>query len=429
VQNNHTAFVRQASFSLSLLVMLAAGSAAFAQQPPSELPPGWVTPAPTGFLAEPASLTRLIKVSETMSADRERNDGLYPELGNMITGAGWISAGPGYRRHFLGDRALVDASAAVSWRFYKMAQARVELPHVAHDRLTLGAQVMYQDLLQVNYFGLGIDAREADRSAYRFNNTDVLGSATVRATPWLSVTGRFGWIPQPTLSTATGPHSNLPNTIDRFSESAAPGIGTPPSFLHGDVSVAADWRDHRGHPTRGGFYRAAAAMYSDRDAGTNSFRRYEVEASQFVPLLSRKWIIALHGWEVFSDASSRDEVPFYLLPSLGGQNTLRGYYDYRFHDRNLQSFTAESRWALLAHVDAAAFVDAGKVAPRAGGLDFTHLKTSYGVGLRVHNAASTLARLDIGHSTEGWRVFFKISDPLNRTTPASGRSAVVPFVP
>jgi hypothetical protein len=47
----------------------------------------------------------------------------------------------------------------------------------------------------------------------------------------------------------------------------------------------------------------------------------------------------------------------------------------------------------------------------------------------VHNATSTLARLDIGHGTEGWRMFFKISDPFKRSTPAVGRSAVIPFVP
>jgi outer membrane protein assembly factor BamA len=221
----------------------------------------------------------------------------------------------------------------------------------------------------------------------------------------------------------------VPDTIDRFSEISAPGISTQPSFLHADVSIAADWRDHAGHPTRGGLYRAVVAGYSDRDAGTYSFRRYEIEGSQFVPLLTNKWILALHGWEVFSDVSSGHAVPFYLLPSLGGQNTLRGYYDYRFHDNHMQEFNAESRWALFAHVDAAVFVDAGKVAARAGDLDFKHLNRSYGAGLRVHNATSTLARLDIGHSPEGWRVFFKISDPLKRTTPAFGRSSVVPFVP
>jgi hypothetical protein len=261
------------------------------------------------------------------------------------------------------------------------------------------------------------------------NNTDLLGYATVRAATWLSVSGRFGWIHQPDLSTMTGRDVAYPNTIDRFTESSAPGIGRPPSFLHGDVSVAADWRDHVGHPTSGGLYRAAVASYSDRDAGTYSFRRYEAEASQFIPLFAKKWVLALHGWEVFSDTATGHLVPFYLMPSLGGQNTLRGYRDYRFHDTNMQVFNAESRWALFTHVDAAVFVDAGKVASRAGDLDFKDLRRSYGAGLRVHNATSTLARLDIGHGTEGWRMFFKISDPFKRSTPAVGRSAVIPFVP
>jgi outer membrane protein assembly factor BamA len=364
-----------------------------------------------------------------VTGEREPVDGPYPEMGHMITGAGWISAGPGYRRHVFDDRAIVEGSAALSWNLYRVVQARFELPHLAHDRLSLGAQAMYQDLVQVNYFGLGQESQKSDRSAYRFNNIDVLGLATVRAKSWLSLTGRFGWIPQPDLSTATGRNVTAPNTIDRFSESSAPGLRVQPSFLHADASIVADLRDHSGHPTSGGLYRATVASYSDRDAGTYSFRRYEVEATQFVPLVARKWILALHGWEVFSNTSGGDVVPFYLMPSLGGQNTLRGYYDYRFHDNNMQVFNAESRWALFAHVDAAAFVDTGKVAARAGDLDFKHLKRSYGAGLRVHNATNTLARLDIGHSTEGWRIFFKISDPLKRTTPAFGRSSVVPFAP
>ena len=210
---------------------------------------------------------------------------------------------------------------------------------------------------------------------------------------------------------------------------AAPGILGPPSFLHGDVLVAADLRDQKGHPTGGGLYQFVAATYWDRDSGTYTFRRYEVDAAQFVPLFTKRWILALHGREAFSDASSGHVVPFYLMPSLGGKNTLRGYHDYRFHDNDMQAFSAESRWALFTHVDAAVFADAGKVASRVADLDLQHLKRSYGAGLRVHNATATLVRLDVGHSVEGWQVFLKISDPFKRSIPISGRSAVVPFVP
>ena len=114
--------------------------------------------------------------------------------------------------------------------------------------------------------------------------------------------------------------------------------------------------------------------YSDRDSGTYSFRRYEVDAAQFVPLFTKRWILALHGREIFSDTSSGHVVPFYLMPSLGGKNTLRGYHDYRFHDNDMQVFNAEVRCALFTHVDAAVFADAGKVASRAADLDLQHLE-------------------------------------------------------
>ena len=115
-----------------------------------------------------------------------------------------------------------------------------------------------------------------------------------------------------------------------------------------------------------------------------------------------------------------------MLPALGGGNTLRGYHDYRFHDRHLLVVNAESRWALFSHVNAAAFVDAGNVAARVGDLNLD--KTSYGVGLRVHSRTSTLARLDVARSREGWRMSFKLSDPF-RLARRSLRTTVVPFVP
>jgi len=416
--------------ALSILVTLAPGPALGQETHSANLPPGWITPNPPGLVAEPALLRKLIAASEsTAGDDREPTDGLYVETGNMITGGGWISAGPGYRRHLRDGHVLVDVSAAVSWNLYNVVQASVELPHLAHDRLTLGAQAIRQDALQVAYFGLGDESRASDQSAYRFRSTDILGYATARATRWLSVSGRFGGIPRPSLSAAAGPRVTVPSAVDLFSEASAPGIAMQPSFLHADVLLAADLRDHKGHPTGGGLYQLIAALYSDRDTGRYSFRRYEVDGAQFVPLFTKRWILALHARGALSDVSSGHVVPIYLMPSLGGKNTLRGYDDYRFHDNHMEAFNAESRWALFTHVDAAVFADAGKVASRVADLDLRHLKTSYGAGLRVHNATATLVRLDVGHSTEGWHVFLKISDPFKRSVPISGRSAVVPYVP
>jgi|SRR5882762_4958081 len=105
--------------------------------------------SPSGLLTEPSFITKAInRADRELSQGGEPKDGFYPELGNMITGSGWISAGSGSRHHLFNGHAIVNVSSAVSWNFYKMAQGRFELPHLAKDHLTVGSQVIYQDLLR-----------------------------------------------------------------------------------------------------------------------------------------------------------------------------------------------------------------------------------------------------------------------------------------
>jgi Omp85 superfamily domain len=401
-----------------------AGSAAQQSQAPSSQ--RQETDLEPGFLPEPHVLSRAVDFVSNLGGEGSTpKDGFYPDVGYMITGAGWISAGPGYRQHFLNDHLFVDGSAAVSWRGYKDAEARIEAPDLARNHATLGFQARWQDLTQVNYFGIGPDSLESQRSEYRLKDTDLMGYGTIRANSWLSFGGRFGWIKQPMLSSSTGPFDrDFPNALVEFP--ADPGIAEQSSLLHGGGTVQADFRDYPGRPTRGGLYRAEAQAYSDRDLHQFSFQRYEAEGLQIVPIVGERWVLALHGWGVFSGTQSGNSVPFYMLPSLGGANTLRGYHDYRFHDRDLLLASAEFRWALLTHVDAAAFVDAGNVAARVGDLNVD--KTSFGGGLRVHSRASTFGRVDVAHSTEGWQVFFKLDDPF-RLSRRSLRSTVIPIVP
>jgi hypothetical protein len=414
--------------ALAILLVLSSATRLFAQ-PPS---PTAATPPPEtpGLLPEPSAISKGIAYADRkLNRGGEPRDGFYPEFGNMITGSGWISVGPGYRHHVLNRQARIDASGAISWNLYRMAQVHFEFPYLAKNHLLLGAQAIYQDMLRVNYFGFGDATAKADRSGYRLKGTDFLGYAQVNVTPSLAFNGRLGTVRSIDVSAISGRHVTYPSTVDVFNEITAPGLTQQPNFLHADVSAVGDTRNHPGHPTRGGLYRVTAAAYSDRDAGKYSFRRYELEGAQFVPLAGDRWVIALHGWEVFSDTSSSSVVPFYLMPSLGGKNTLRGHMDYRFHDRNMQSFSAESRWALFTHLDAAIFADFGKVAPNAGGLNFKDLKTSYGAGIRLHNREYTFGRLDIGRSVEGWRILLQMSDPFKRSTLSGSHTAVIPFVP
>lgn len=411
-------------------VLISAATATAQQSPDSPAPPpSGTADERRAIFEEPSFLSKAIARAGKFDRDGTDRpaDGFYAELGHMVTGSGWISVGPGYRRHVLDGRALVDASAAISWRAYKAAQARFELPALAGDRLAVGVKALWQDLTQVRYFGAGEDSQVSGVSDYRIKTTNVVGYATWQAKPALSVNVSAGWLPRPTLLPSGGAFDREdPDTLQLHAFESAAALQEQPSYVHAGVSATLDTRDHASYPTRGIFARAGTTSVRDRDSGTYRFDRVELEAARFVSIADDRGVIAVHGWSVLTHTGDDRQVPFYLLPSLGGHNTLRGFDDYRLHDRHFLLVNVESRWALFRHLDGAVFLDAGTVASRVGDLDLG--RRSVGAGVRVHTATSTLARFDVARSGEGWRFMFKLADPF-RLSRVKTRTAPIPFVP
>jgi hypothetical protein len=410
--------------SLMLVLLVSVTCTADAQDEPR---PGASYEKVT-LAAEPRAITRGVEVANRfLGDDSEREDGFYAAAGRLITGAGWISVGPGYRRRLFNDRAVVDASAEISWRAYKQAQAQFELPELANGRLRLGTQAGWQDLTQVNYFGIGPQSTADTRSEYRIKTTDVVGYASYRPAQWLSIAASGGRLDAPTLSSPTGPFDrDYPDARLTFAGDRTFALPRQPAFGHARASITADSRDCPDHPSRGGLYQASWAHYVDLDLDAFSFDQYEAEAAQFVPMLDDLVVFAVHGWAVFSGTNDGHTVPVYLMPSVGGSHMLRAFDNYRFHDRNMVVGTAEARVALTMHIDTALFVDAGSVAPTVDHLKLAN--TSYGIGLRVHSHTSTMARVDAAHGRDGWRLTFSLSDPL-RLRRLERRMALVPFAP
>ena len=150
--------------------------------------PGTSAPplGPDGFLREPLFLSTGIDflVDKFGDGTSEPKSGFYPELENMMTGAGWVSVGPGYRQYLNNDHLLLDTSAAISWRFYKMMQARVEGLDLVDGHLLVGAQAMWRDDTQVNFFG--IPGVNEDQTLYRLQSLDIVGYGTWYANDWLA---------------------------------------------------------------------------------------------------------------------------------------------------------------------------------------------------------------------------------------------------
>jgi len=289
---------------------------------PQQTPPAIPPQRPSGLTAEPAFLSKIMNFADNWagSGTGNKKEGFYPELSNMITGAGWLAAGPGYRRYFAKDQAYAEASAALSWHAYKMGQVKVEAPELANRHLTLGTQAMWSDNTQVHYFGIGPDINPDAESQYRLQAHDVVGYAIGTFAESFTVTGIFGWLGRPALMDPGGTFldDTIPNTRQAFPAVPAATLSKQPSYLHDEVAVASDTRDHRGHPTEGHLYRGALTNYWDRTGGFFTFHTWEAEALEYIPLADKRVVLAFHGWTVSSPPEANHEIPFYLMPTIGG---------------------------------------------------------------------------------------------------------------
>ena len=144
----------------------------------------------------------------------------------------------------------------------------------------------------------------------------------------------------------------------------------------------------------------------------HSFQRIAADAEYYVPFLNRKRVLALRAGTELSYHDSDQIVPFYLQPTLGGPDDLRGYRRYRFRDNNLIRLNAEYRFEVNPGFDVAFFGDGGKVFERPGLINFSDLESSVGFGFRFKSRDSVVMRVDTGFSHEGYQVWLRLSFPL-----------------
>ena len=176
----------------------------------------------------------------------------------------------------------------------------------------------------------------------------------------------------------------------------------------GRVTGAAgyDWRPSPGYARSGGLYEIRYHRYEADRGGAGGFDRLEGEIVQHLPLVRENYVVSLRGLaETVLDDDA--EVPFYLMSSLGGSDTLRGYPSWRFRDRHAALSTVELRWIPNRNmVDVALFYDAGMVAPRWDDIALRRFRSNVGAGVRFHAPRATPLRIEVARGREGLRLVF-----------------------
>lgn len=328
-------------------------------------------------------------------------NGWYPRLGGLTTGSGF-AIGPGYRKYFRRD-GLFDISGAASLKSYRAIEAEVRSPSFAGDRLAAEMRVAHRYYPQERFFGLGPASQTTDRVSYLFEDVTTLGGLMLWPKSPLRGGIRVGYT---TTNVGSG-SGRFPSIETVFDAVDAPGLSAQPDYLYGEGYVELDYRDFPGNARSGGHHRLSLSTFHDQSSDIYNFRRVDAEAMQLFPFLDKRRVLALRAVVALTDADAGNDVPFYLMPFVGGPETLRGFRERRFTDRNLLLFNAEYRYEIFAALDMALFVDAGMVAPRARDLSLGDLETDYGIGFRFGTRENIILRFDIGLGGEGTRYFLK----------------------
>jgi hypothetical protein len=327
----------------------------------------------------------------------------HPFFDNAYSGGGF-TLGLGYASR-VSSYSLLDVRGSYSIKSYKRVEAEFVAPRLFQRRGELRLLGGWREATQVGFYGVGMNTSLDDRLNYSFRQPH--GSATLTLWPtrrWLRLRGGLE-VSQWSLRPGEG---SSPSVETVYTPETLPGLGTKTTYVHSQGTVGFDWRTSPGYSRRGGFYGVTLHDYHDNDK-TFGFQQVNYEVIQHFPILREAWVISLHGLVQAAYNKDDQQIPFFLLPSVGGGSSLRGYSSWRFRDENSMLVQAEWRIMVNRYLDTAVFYDAGKVTSRRSDLDFNGLKSDYGFGVRFHGPLSTPLRIELARGNEGTALIFSAS--------------------
>ena len=207
------------------------------------------------------------------------------------------------------------------------------------------------------------------------------------------------------------PNSSLPNG---FGENIFLGIGGAISY---------DTRSNNYYPLHGLFFKTTITYYqqfslNSQQSTVNSQQpsanfqlstfNFQIDLRHYIPLY-KELILA---WNFRSEIAVGNNVPFQLLPTIGGQDLVRGIRQNKFKDNTLFALQTELRIPIWRFLKGAVFASIGDVY-NYNNWHWATPKIGYGAGLRacIHQAKTNI-RLDIARQnySNDWSFYFTVKE-------------------
>ena len=315
---------------------------------------------------------------------------------NAYAGGGF-TVGAGYTL-FVSPNNTLDIRGSITPSGYKRIEAEFIAPGLFGRRATFSAIGGWREATQVGFYGFGMTSTVDARANYSFQQP--YGSATIEVRPTRKLFLVRGGLEF--TQWKQGPGSGEEPSIEtKYTPETLPGLGAQPVYLHTTATVGVDSRAAVGYARSGGLYAATFHDFADPDK-TYGFQQLDYEAIQHIPLVREAWVVSLHGLLQTSYSKAGQQIPFFMMPSIGGGSDLRAYASWRLRDLN--SLLLQAEWRVIANrfLDMAVFYDTGRVAPRLDALKLNDLKNDAGLGFRFHGPLTTPLRLELAKGSDGF---------------------------
>ena len=102
--------------------------------------------------------------------------------------------------------------------------------------------------------------------------------------------------------------------------------------------------------------------------------------------------------------------PWGLLSTLGGSDTMRGYFEGRYRDKNEIDACIELRQHIWRRNGVVAWIGAGSIFPRFSDIRLSHVLPNYGIGYRWEFKRFMNVRLDLGFGRHQTGFIFSINE-------------------
>ncbi len=177
----------------------------------------------------------------------------------------------------------------------------------------------------------------------------------------------------------------------------------------GQLAAIYDSRDNLLNAKNGVYLRLTHGFYGKLLGGTHDFELTRLDMRYYTqPFKKSNSVLAFQ----FTMHFSHGDTPLQELGRLGGSESLRGYFEGRYTDRNLFVTQVEWRQKISRLWGVTAFTGVGSVASSIGQFDISSLRPAVGVGVRflIDPEEDLNLRLDFGAGQEKINYYFKIAE-------------------